>query len=162
MPFLNIMFILQDRIMLILGHYLGIKEKLPEKLPTYYYGYKEKSNLILTKFPETIQQLVIRYWKEYGDRIRSYRNLDQHHYNLSFHTFFRIKPKEEFVVYLPDKYTNKFDRLSYDKKVITLNFFESEFKAFHDLVENLVISIGISPIEFQSSHSLVPLEDLSN
>jgi hypothetical protein len=35
------MFLLQDRILLILGHYLEIKEKLPEKQPTYYYGYKE-------------------------------------------------------------------------------------------------------------------------
>lgn len=162
MPFLNTMFILQDRIMLILGNFLGIDENLPNKLPIYYYGYKDKSNLILTKFPEKIQQLIIKYWKEHGDRIRSYRNLDQHHYNLSFHTFYRIKPKEEFVVYLPDKYTNKFDRLSYDKNIIALDYFESEFKVFHDLVENLVKSIGINPIEFQSSHSLVPLEDLSN
>lgn len=59
MPFLNTMFILQDRIMLILGQYLGIKEKLPKKRPTYYYGYKKKSNLILTKFPELIKKLVI-------------------------------------------------------------------------------------------------------
>ncbi len=161
MPFLNTMFILQDRIMLILGHYLGIKEELPGKLPTYYYGYKDKNNPILTKFPETIQKMVINYWKDHGERIRSYRNLDQHHYNLSFHTFFRIKPKEEFVVYLPDKYTNEFDRLSYDKKVIALDYFESEFEAFHDLVENLVNCIGIYPKEFQPSHSLVPLEDLS-
>ena len=162
MPFLNTMFILQDRIMLILGRYLGIKGKLPEKLPTYYYGYKDKNNLILTMFPETIQKLVIKYWKDHGERIRSYRNLDQHHYNLSFHTFFRLKPKEEFVVYLPDKYTNEFDRLSYDKKVITLDYFESEYEAFHDLVENLVNCIDITPKEFQPSHSLVPLEDLSH
>ncbi len=162
MPFLNTLFILQDRIMLILGRYLGIKGELPEKLPTFYYGYKNKNNLILTKFPETIQKLVINYWKDHGERIRSYRNLDQQHYNLSFHTFYKIKPKEEFVVYLPDKYTNEFNRLSYDKKVIALTYFESEFEAFHDLVENLVKSIGVNPKEFQPSHSLVPLENLSN
>ena len=42
MPFLNTLFILQDRIMIILGKYLGIKAKLPKKLPSYYYDHKKK------------------------------------------------------------------------------------------------------------------------
>ena len=162
MPFLNTMFILQDRIMLILGLFLEIKEKLPKKLPTYYYGYKDKSNLILTQFPEVVRKYVIEYWKEHGDRIRSYRNLDQHHYNLSFHTFFKIKPKEEFVIYLPDKYTNEYEKLSYEKKIVALDYFESEFNSFHDLVENLVKFIGVDPREFKPSNSFVPLEELAN
>ncbi|MFX1281771.1 MAG: hypothetical protein ACFFA3_20650 [Promethearchaeota archaeon] len=161
MPFLNTVFLLQDRILLILGNYLKIKEKLPEKLPTYYYGYKEGNNLILTKFPETIQKLILVYWKKHGERIRSYRNLDQHHYNLSFHTFYRIKTKEEFVVYLPDKYSSNFEKLSYSKKIVALDYFESEFNAFHDLVESLAKSVDVNPKEFQPSHSLIPLEDLA-
>ena len=112
-------------------------------------------------FPPKIQDLVIEYWREHGEQIRSYRNLDQHHYNLSCHTFYQIKPKEEFVVYLPDKYTKDFSKLTYEKKIIALDYFTIEFKAFHDFVENMIKSIETNPREFLPAQSLLPLNRLS-
>jgi len=80
MPFLNTIFILQDRIMILLGEFLNIKDKF-DKLPEYYYDYKKKENKILPLFPKPLQTLLINYWEKHGKYIRQYRNLDQHQYS---------------------------------------------------------------------------------
>ena len=42
---------------------------------TNYYG-------ILSQFPKEVNELVIKYWKQNGQELRKYRNLEQHQFNL--------------------------------------------------------------------------------
>jgi len=163
MPFLNTIFILQDRIMLLLGKYLNIKAKF-NKLPEYYFDYKKNENKVLTLFPKSIQKLVINYWEKHGKFIRQYRNLDQHQYQLYYHSFYRLKPKEEYVLYLPDKITRNMElhNITYNKKIIALDFFDKEFKVFHDFVESMLEQINIQPFEIKPGSSFSPLEKLVN
>ena len=118
MPFLNTIFIMQDRIMILIGEFLNIKDKY-DKLPKYYYDYKKKEKKILPLFPKSIQTLLINYWEKHGNFIRQYRNLDQHQYQLYYHSFYGLKPKEEYVLYLPDKITRNMELydIRYNKKI---------------------------------------------
>ena len=162
MPFLNTLFILQDRIMIILGQFLNIKIKY-DKLPGYYYDYKKKINKILPLFPKSIQILLINYWEKHGNNIRQYRNLDQHQYQLYYHSFYRLKPKEEYVLYLPDKITKNMElhNITYNKKIVALELFVNEFRAFHDFVEGMLQQINVKPVDIQPGQSFQPLEGLA-
>lgn len=163
MPFLNTLFILQDRIMILLGQFLNIKENY-NNFPKYYIeDYKKKKNKVLPLFPKPIQTLLISYWEKHGDSIRQYRNLDQHQYQLYYHSFYRLKPKEEFVLYLPDKITReiKLQDITYNRKIVALELFESEFRAFHDFVESMLKQIKVQPVEIQPGQSFSPLEGLA-
>jgi hypothetical protein len=130
------------------------KQKLP--------GYANNNFKILDKFPRTIKKIVKDYWSSHAE-IRSYRNLDQHQYQLYYHSFYRLEPKEEFVLYLPDKITRDMELhdISYNKKIIALELFEREFKAFHDFVEKMLEQIKIPPAEIKPGISFSPLEDLA-
>lgn len=163
MPFLITLFILQDRIMILLGQFLNIKIKY-DKLPGYYYDYKNKKNKILPLFPKPIQTLLINYWEKHGNNIRQYRNLDQHQYQLYYHSFYRLKPKEEYVLYLPDKITKNMELsdITYNKKIVALELFENEFIAFHDFVEEMLKQIKVHPVDIQPGLSFQPLESLAN
>lgn len=87
MPFLNTLFILQDRIMPIIAYAAKIEYDLPSdakkrrkfekdlrKFPTYFY----RKEVVLSKFPKSIQDIFLKYWKFNADLIRKYRNFDQH------------------------------------------------------------------------------------
>ncbi len=181
MPFLNTLFILQDRILLLLKQYLKINFTKPVKKPdepdeSYawrlksfrdsqqkFSGFANNNFKILNKFPSTIQKIVKDYWKTHGEDIRQYRNLDQHQYQLYYHSFYRLRPKEEFVLYLPDKINRdiKLHEITYKKNIVALDLFESEFKAFHDFVESMLKQIKVQPVDIKPGQSLTPLEGLA-
>jgi len=52
--------------------------------------------------------------------------------------------------------------IKYNKKIIALDFFEKEFKAFHDFVEGMLEQIKIQTFEIQQGSSFSPLEKLVN
>ena len=181
MPFLNTLFILQDRILLLVKQYLNIKFTKPVQKPdetnkTYIWklrrfrdslqkfsGYANNDFKILTKFPKMIQKLVKDYWNNHAKDIRQYRNLDQHQYQMYYHSYYRLKPKEEFVLYLPDKIDKDIELhdITYKRKIVALELFESEFRAFHDFVESMLKQIKVQPLEIHPGQSFSPLEGLA-
>ncbi len=56
---------------------------------------------------------------------------------------------------------NDFSKLTYEKKIIALDYFKIEFNAFHEFVENMIKSIETNPKEFLPAQSLLPLNKLS-
>ncbi|GAJ00594.1 unnamed protein product, partial [marine sediment metagenome] len=117
MPFLNTMFILQDRIMPIIAkvsnisleprnkeegetekHYNNYKNKFKKSLNSFY-SFKNK---FLSRFSPKIQGIVKQYWKSNGELIRKYRNVEQHIFNLVIHSYFQINPEEKLLIVLPD------------------------------------------------------------
>ncbi len=181
MPFLNSLFILQDRIMLLIKQYLNIKftepiqnpnetnEYFKRKLRIFrdsiqkFPGYANNNFKILNKFPKPIQKLVKDYWNNHGKNIRQYRNLEQHQYQLYYHSFYRLKPKEEYILYLPDKITRNMElhNITYNKRIVALELFEKEFRAFHDFVEGMLKQIKVQPVDIQPGQSFQPLEGLA-
>lgn len=181
MPFLNTLFILQDRIMLLIKQFLNIKFTKPVQKPNdsnnqfkmklrrfrnsiqKFPGYANNDFNILDKFPKPIQKLVKDYWKDHAYDIRQYRNLDQHQYQLYYHSFYRLKPTEEYILYLPDKITKdmKLNDITYNKKIVALELFEKEFRAFHNFVEGMLKQIKVQPLDIQPGQSFQPLERLA-
>ena len=162
MPFLNTLFILQDRIMVIIAIYLDITFERPKK--TEYETerkYKRKNKKfkedlhsfasysgnkygILKEFPIDIQKLVKKYWNKNGQKIRNYRNLEQHQFNLLEEAYLQLKPTERFILRLPDNPNERdFEKLTYSKKIIASDFFKTEFHEFHNFVETLMYIMKI-------------------
>ncbi len=166
MPFLNTLFVLQDRIMLIIAIYLDLKLVPPvQKQGESGQKYRDRQRRfqdaiqgfptyvtrqdIFGSFPARIQQLAQEYWHQYGQTIRKYRNLDQHQYNLAEQTFYQLKSKERFVLLLPDNPEERnYDKLTYKKKIVAFDLFEQHFNAFHAFVEQLMRFLHIKPVAF--------------
>jgi hypothetical protein len=174
MPFLNTMFILQDRLMILIAIFLDIEFKDPIKKPNesdkdYKNKIKKFRNKIqsftsyatnylgiLEVFPERISELTIKYWKQNGQELRKYRNLEQHQFNLLEEAYIIRIPTERFILYLPDNPNERdFEKLTYHNKIVAIDFFKFEIQVFHDFVEKIMETIGVKPEnhEFGSSFS---------
>ena len=175
MPFLNTLFILQDRIMLIIAIYLDITfeksnkkeneterkykrriKKFKEDLQSFA-SYSRNKYGILKEFPNDIQNLVKTYWNKNGQKIRNYRNLEQHQFNLLEEAYLQLKPSERFILRLPDNPNERdFEKLTYRKKVIASDFFKAEFHEFHKFVETLMYIMKIRAEKHKSGASFSP------
>lgn len=164
MPFLNTMFILQDRLMVVIAIFLDIKFKDPKQNPNEsnkkykkrvknfrnnlqsFAAFANNHNLILKEFPDEIAELVVNYWIQNGQELRKYRNLEQHQFSLLEEVYIIRDSIERFVLYLPDNPNEKnFEKLTYDNNLIAIDFFKSEIQIFHDFVEEIMTFIGINP-----------------
>ena len=174
MPFLNILFILQDRLMLVIGLFLDIEFQDPiRKSNDTDKGYNKKVKSfrskvqsfaafatnycgILKAFPKEVQKLVDNYWNHNGQEIRQYRNLNQHQFNLLEEAYIVREPTERFILYLPDNPNERdFEKLTYDKKRVAIDYFKSEIQAFHNFIEGIlkVLGVTLEKHEFATSTS---------
>jgi len=174
-PFLNTLFILQDRLMIIIGLFLNIEYQDPIRKPNEsdkvynkkvkifrrklqsFAAYATNYSSILKPFPKEVQELVVNYWNQNGQEIRLYRNLNQHQFNLLEEAYIVREPTERFVLYLPDNPNeHDFEKLTYDKKRVVLDYFKSEIKAFHDFLEGLMKILGVGPERHEFATSTSP------
>ncbi len=174
MPFLNTMFILQDRLMILIAIFLEIEFKDPIKKPNEsdkdhknkikkfrnkiqsFTSYATNYLGILEAFPAGISDLITKYWKQNGQKLRKYRNLEQHQFNLLEEAYLIKKTTERFILYLPDNPNERdFEKLTYQNKIVAIDFFKFEIQVFHEFVEKIMETIGIKPEnhEFGSSFS---------
>ena len=51
--------------------------------------------------------------------------------------------------------------ITYNKKIVALELFEKEFRAFHDFVEGMLKQIKAQPIDILPGQSFQPLEGLA-
>jgi len=178
-PFLNTMFILQDRLMVLIAIFLGINindpaQKVSESNKDYKYRIKKFRNKmqsfssyatnycgILKEFPVELSDLIIGYWNFSGQELRKYRNLEQHQFNLLEEAYIVKIPMERFVLYLPDNPNEEnFEKLIYNKKKIAIEYFKSEIKIFHDFVEKMMETIGIAPKKHKFGSNFSPKSNL--
>jgi len=175
MPFLNTLFILQDRLMVIIGLFLDIKFQDPVRNPNdtdkkykkkvrafrnklhSFAAYDTNNNGILKEFPKEVQELIVKYWNQNGQEIRQYRNLNQHQFNLLEEAYIVREPIERFILYLPDNPNERdFEKLTYNKKRIALDFFKSEIQVFHDFMEGILEILGVNPKKHEFGTGLPP------
>ena len=153
MPFLNTMYILQDRIMPIIARadnislkprdigeieteiqYKKYKKRFKKSLNSFY-SFAENKNL-LSRFSPEIQVIVKEYWRSNGEVIRKYRNIEQHIFNLVIHTYFQIYPKEKLLIILPDNPKAQPQYFKYNNKD-AYNFLKLAFREFNFFVEKM-------------------------
>lgn len=150
-PFLNTLFVLQDRILVIIGKYLNISDNIPLNLPGFFIFQTKmvKPRPILTQYGNNIKNEVKQYWTDHAREIRKYRNLDQHEINLL--QFYGIDKDGKFHLYLPDdpKTVKGYADITYTKRIDALALFNSAFTTFHDFVEKLIQHLNISPQKFK-------------
>ncbi len=154
MPFLNTMYILQDRIMAIIAKAGNIsleprdikENETEEKYKKYkknykkslnsFYSFAENKNL-LSRFSPEIQGIVKDYWKSNGELIRKYRNIEQHIFNLVIHSYLQILPKEKLLIILPDNPKAQPQDYRYNNRD-AYDFFKLAFRDFNFFVEKMV------------------------
>ena len=175
MPFLNTLFILQDRLIVVIGNFLDIEYQDPVRKPNEsdkVYNNKVKnfrSKLhsfasyamnhygILKSFPKEVQELVLNYWNQSGQKIRQYRNLKQHQFNLLEEAYIVKEPAERFILFLPDNPNERdFEKLTYNKKRIANDYFKSEIQVFHDFIEEIMKVLGVAPERHDFATSTSP------
>ncbi len=175
MPFLNTLFILQDRLMVIIGLFLDIEYQDPVRKPNEsdkvynrkvetfrsklqsFAAYATNYSSILKPFPEEVQELVVNYWNQNGQEIRLYRNLNQHQFSLLEEAYIVREPTERFILYLPDNPNeHDFEKLLYDKKRVAIDYFNSEINVFHDFIEGLMKILGVAPERHEFATSTSP------
>ena len=179
MPFLNTMFLLHDRLLVLITIFLDINIKNPaqktnESDKEYNYrvknirnkmqsfaGYATNYYGILKKFPDELAHLINKYWNLSGQELRKYRNLEQHQFNLLEEAYIIRIPKERFILYLPDNPNEEnFEKLTYKKKRIAFDYFKSEIQIFHDFVENMMETIGVEPEKHEFGSNFSPKSNL--
>ncbi len=175
MPFLNTLYILQDRLMVVIGLFLDIEFQDPVRKPSdpdkkhkknvkifrsklqSFAAYASNNYGILKVFPKEVQDLVITYWNQNGQEIRHYRNLNQHQFNLLEEAYIVREPVERFILYLPDNPNERdFEKLTYDKKRIAIDYFKSEIHVFHDFIEGILKVLGVTPEKHEFTTSTSP------
>ncbi len=141
-PVLNLINVLQDRILRIIGLFAGLdKVEIPQELSRFFdpTGVPLPS---LKNYGNKIELASRRYWRDHGKMIRKYRNLDQHAFNILYN--YGINSAGDFIVYFPDNPSEKnFKKVFFSRKINGLKLLNDEFQAFHSFVEELMQTLGI-------------------
>ena len=154
MPFLNTMYVLQDRIMSVIAKASNIsvkprdiKENETNKdYKKYKYKFKKSLNsfhsfatdeeYLFSRFSPEIQGIVKEYWKSNGKLIRRYRNIEQLIFNLVIHSYLQISPKEKLLIILPDNPRAQPQDYRYNNRN-AYDFFKLAFRNFNFFVEKM-------------------------
>lgn len=124
---------LQDRFLNIISIELGLKLKPPSSLHRAINRTLEKFNI-----PEEICELIYKYWDEIGKKVKDYRDIDQHWHRIGTKSWLQLKPERKIVVLLPDSK----HQFTYNKKINAIEFMETSFKSFHEMIENVSKLLG--------------------
>jgi len=167
MPFLNTMYILQDRIMPVIAkagnisvkprdieenetvrNYKKYKHKFKKSLNSFY-SFVTDEKYLFSRFSPEIQGIVKEYWKSNGELIRKYRNIEQHIFNLVIHSYFQINPEEKLLIVLPDNPKAQPQNYKYHNRY-AYDFFKLAFREFNFFVEKMAKALKFE----EQMHSL--------
>lgn len=155
-PILSSIIFIQDKMMQL------VSKKLSITLPSNMRRIISKGNKeygILSK----IFFIIRRYWTKSGKLVRSYWNIDQHHFALITHSSLMIKPKYKLEILLPDNpEVKKLEEFSYCKEIDALHFLETNFFRLHDFIEELASEFGFNEKAFQLKSNLGSYGELMN
>jgi hypothetical protein len=135
--FLSSMRFLQNMLLRLVGRRLQLRTSIPKSLrdavpKIHSYG-----------LPATVCDLVEDYWKQNGERLKDYRDLDQHHFTLCKHVFLQWSPTERVIVLLPDNPSvTGNSKLTFNQEIDALRYFVDAFNVFHQCAERIAISLG--------------------
>jgi hypothetical protein len=119
-PFLSSRRFLQNVIVRMVARRLRLRVSIPKSL-------KDVVPKIRTYgLPENICDSVEDYWEKSGERLKDYRDLDQHYFTLCKHVMLQWSPEERVLVFLPDNpsvtaeseltFNNEIDALRYCRR----------------------------------------------
>lgn len=137
-PILSLIRIMQNLSLKLISKKLKIS--LPASMNNLINKGREKYEL-----PVNIWRIIKRYWSKSGKLVKSYRDVDQHHFALITHSFLELKPKEKILVILPDNPEIKNPlRFTYNKEIDAIRFLEQKFIEFNEYIEALAKEFGFN------------------
>ncbi len=147
-PILSSIKFIQDKIMQLIGKKLNLS--LPNSMRKVISGGKKKCNLSVRIFG-----LIRKYWVKSGKIVRTYRNIDQHHYNLVNNSFLESEPDERILINLPDNpEVKKKEKSTYKEDIGAILFLEQAFLFLHDFIEELAENFRFKGKKFNPSINL--------
>lgn len=147
-PILSSIIFIQDKIMQLIGKKLNIA--LPNSMRKVISGGREKYNLSVRIFG-----LIRKYWVKSGEIVRTYRNIDQHYYNLINNSFLELEPDERILINLPDNpEVKKIEKSIFKKEINAILFLEQAFFFLHDFIEELAENFRFKSKKFSQSINL--------
>jgi len=155
-PILSSIIFIQDKMMQL------VSKKLKISLPSNMRRFISKGNKEFG-IPSKVFYIIIRYWTKSGKSVRSYRNIDQHHFALITHSSLKIKPEYKLEILLPDNpEVKKIEEFTYYKEIDALQFLEANFFTLHDFIEELASEFGFKEKSFQLKSNLGSYGELMN
>jgi hypothetical protein len=148
-PFLRNLIVLQNRFVFILGIYLGIRG-VPDVFSELFYDKKDETQVpshkednpkpILNQFQDRVKYLTREYWVKYAKKLRKYRNIDEHRFNLS--EYDGIDENGNYHLYLPDDPDIRtITKGTFHSKIDALDYSKQEFEAFVKYTNNVLDNI---------------------
>lgn len=152
-PLMSSMRLLQNLMIKLISSYEGTS------LPNSIADYVKKSGSY--KIDEKAKSILEKYWNSTGEKLRSYRDLDQHFTTLADQYLIQIKPQKTILLRFPDNPEIKSSaKFTYNQNINGLEFLDACFKEIHEAFEELSKNYGAKPNDHQMSISLDQLGDL--
>lgn len=146
-PFLKDLITLQNRFLPILGIMLNISN-LPDVFSDYFdKKNNDKPTPNLYKFQDKVRYLSRGYWVKHAKKLRTYRNIDEHRFNLLFNS--GIAEDGCFHLYLPDDpNVNNITDCTFNEKIDAFSYFTDELIAFTKYVDAVLEFLKIPESNF--------------
>ncbi|QQR75037.1 MAG: hypothetical protein IPJ17_05500 [Holophagales bacterium] len=149
-PFLTTMVVLQNSLLAAAASQIGRPGTVPASLNEFL---KKRSHY--TWFDGAVATLLQGYWDDGGRTLRDFRDVDQHFYVLTQHSFLDLGSEPALRIFLPDNPDTKSPRqFTFAKEIDALTYCQREYSRFHDLTEAIAAHFGFEPAPHQQPLSL--------
>jgi len=96
--------------------------------------------------PEPLKNRVLDYWHRGGNRLKEYRDVDQHFGAVVHHTFLQVKPPRRVIILLPDNpEARRSDDFTFSGELNAFDFVRDSFDSLHGLFEDMARLEGAAP-----------------
>jgi hypothetical protein len=143
-PFMSAIRVLQNMLLRMVGRRLQLGTSIPNSLNDAI------PKIATYKLPEKVVEQIVGYWESGGSRLKSYRDVDLHHFALSKQSFLEWHPEERIIIVLPDNPEIKAEsKLTFTGDIDAIRYFGQVFDSFHRLVEDVCAELGFTPADMK-------------
>ncbi|HME56661.1 MAG TPA: hypothetical protein VKM55_30955 [Candidatus Lokiarchaeia archaeon] len=158
-PFLKDLITLQNRFLFILGIFMNIIN-LPDVF-SKFFDEKDRPTPSLNRFKDKVKYLSRTYWIKHAKKLRRYRNIDEHRFNLLFNS--GIDEDGSFHLYLPDDPdVDNITDCTFNEKIDAFPFFTDELNAFTKYVDDVLEFLKIPEKKFAPGLWMINLKELAD
>jgi len=111
--------------------------------------------------PDEMKSRVLDYWHRGGNRLKDYRDVDQHFGAVVRHTFLRVEPPRHVSIFLPDNPEAKKSKdFTFNHELDAHAFVRDSFQNLHSVYEELARLDGAARGALQQSIGMSQLGEL--
>ena len=114
------------------------------------------------KVQPEIQDRIFHHWKSSGEKLKQYRDIDQHYKWLTSRYFLQVKDQKRIIIEIPDNPETKSPKnFTYKEEINAIDFLNKAFIEIHDLIENIAKQDGAESTTHQQGLLMDQLGDLT-